>query len=118
MAVRYVKKRRSPRAAGRATVLMCPYWELAVVCHLGNMLALQQAGDELAGALALHLGVGPKDDAMRQHGLGQRLDVVRQHVAPTLHGGQRLARVEEVERPSSACPEGNFQCAPRPPAQP
>src|SRR5258708_40214738 len=118
MPVRYVKKRRSPRAAARATLLMCPYWELAVVCHLGNMLALQQAGDELSGALALHLGVGPKDDAVRQHGLGQRLDVVGQHVASTLHCGQRLARMEEVEGSSSARAEGDFRVAPCPADEP
>src|SRR6202521_6269359 len=86
---------------------------LPVVCHLGNVLALQQPGDQLAGALALHLRIWPQDDAMREHRFGERLDVVRQRVAASEDGGQRLACVKEVESSSRAGAQRNFRVAPR-----
>src|SRR5207245_3917332 len=85
---------------------------LPVVRHLGNVLALEQPGHQLACTLALHLGVGPKDDAVRAPRLRERIDVVRTPVSPALHGRQRLARVEKVDRASRAGSKRDLGVAP------
>src|SRR5438132_4411603 len=75
---------------------------LPVECHLRHMLAFEQARDQLAGALPLHLRVRPQDDAVGEDGLGQRLDVVGNYVASSLDRGKRLARMEKVKRAAGA----------------
>src|SRR2546425_12546781 len=79
------------------------------------MLALEQPGHQLARALALHLGIRPEDDPVREHRLGQGFDVVRDHVRAALYRGEGLAGVEEIERAPCARAKRDFRVAARPP---